>query len=122
MKVYENDNIFIEIEKSEIPWLKIFTCKKYKELSECDMDTKVDVFRAMNIVEKAMIKFYKPTKINIAMFGNYLPHLHVHVMARFKNDSYFPEPMWGKKQRDGELNLPPMEDFLQKLLLELNQI
>ncbi len=122
MRVYENENIFIEIEKSEIPWLKIFTCKKYKELSECDVDTKVDVFRAMDIVEKAMIKFYKPTKINIAMFGNYLPHLHVHVMARFENDSFFPEPMWGTKQREANLNLPPFEKFLEELLEKLKYI
>ena len=45
-----------------------------------------------------MIDFYHPEKINIAMFGNYLPKLHVHVMARFKEDSHFPESMWGKNK------------------------
>ena len=110
-KIYEDSNIYIEIEKSEIPWLKIFTQKEYKELSECDDKTREALFDAMLIIEKEMIKYYKPKKINIAMFGNYLPHMHIHVMARFENDSYFPEPMWGKRQREGNLELPPFDRF-----------
>ncbi len=114
--IYENELIYIEVEKSEIPWLKIFTQKSYKELSECDKQTKDEIFRCMDIIEKQMISYYKPAKINIAMFGNYLPKLHVHLMARFENDSFFPEPMWGKKQRDAKLELPEFDIFLKGLL------
>ncbi len=119
MKIYENELLYVEIEKSEIPWLKIFPLKKYKELSECDTETKVALLDAMLLIETQMIKYYHPKKVNIAMFGNYLPHLHIHVMARFEEDSYFPEPMWGKKQRDANLNLPSFKTFvytIKKLL------
>lgn len=112
MKIYENDNIFVEVEKSEIPWLKIFPLKKYKELSECDTQTREMLLETMLLIETSMIEYYNPKKVNIAMFGNYLPHLHIHVMARFEEDSYFPEPMWGKKQRDGKLDLPSFEEFI----------
>ncbi len=73
------------------------------------------------LIEKEMLSYYQPTKINIASFGNYLPLVHFHVMARFCEDSYFPEPMWGVKQREGELVLKPFEPFLEKLLLELHR-
>ena len=112
---FETDFLSLSVETSEIPWIKIFTKKPYKELSDCDKETKQAIYQTMEIVEVALREFYKPTKINIAMFGNYVPHLHVHVMARFENDSFFPEPMWGKKQRDGSLILPPIEDFLDFL-------
>ena len=56
-----------------------------------------------------------PDKINIASFGNYVPHVHFHIMARFKEDSFFPEPMWGKKQREANLDLPSFEIFIDKL-------
>ena len=62
-----------------------------------------------------MRKFYNPAKINIASFANYVPRVHFHVMARFESDSFFPEPVWGKKQRDGELNLPGFDKFAQIL-------
>ncbi len=112
MKIFENDILFVEVEKSEIPWLKIFPLKKYRELSDCDTKTRVALLDAMLLIETEMIKYYNPKKVNIAMFGNYLPHLHIHVMARFEDDSYFPEPMWGKKQRDANLNLSPFENFI----------
>lgn len=122
MKIYKSKSIYIEIEPSEIPWLKIFTCKPYKELSDCDTKTRTAVLDAMLLIEKEMIKYYNPTKINIAMFGNYLPHLHCHVMARFEEDSYFPEPMWGKKQREAKLDLPSFEEFIYIIKKELKQI
>jgi len=120
MKLYENETLYIEIEKSEIPWLKIFPQKKYKELSDCDKETREKLLQTMLLIEKEMIKYYNPTKVNIAMFGNYLPILHIHVMSRFKEDSFFPEPMWGKKQRDSKLNLPEFTEFKKILLKQLS--
>jgi hypothetical protein len=37
-------------------------------------------------------------------------------MARFKNDSFFPEPMWGIKQRESNLDLPNFDNFYQKVI------
>jgi len=122
MKIYEDNNLYIEVEKSEIPWLKIFPIKKFKELSDCDELTREKLLKVMLLIETQMIKYYKPKKVNIAMFGNYQPHIHIHVMARFEKDSYFPEPMWGKKQRDAKLNLPDFDEFKQGLLKELSQL
>ncbi|MFK5882656.1 MAG: HIT family protein [Sulfurospirillum sp.] len=117
--IYEDKILYIQKEDSEIPWLKIFPIKKCKELSDCDEPTREKLFQTMLLIETEMIKFYKPKKINIAMFGNYLPELHIHVMARFKEDSFYPEPMWGKKQRDAKLHLPDFEKFKQILLKRL---
>lgn len=113
--IYKNDLIKIEIENTEIPWLKIFTIKDIKEFSQCDNNTKQEIFKYLDIIEKEMIEYFKPKKINIASFGNYVPHVHFHIMARFEEDSYFPEPMWGKKQRESNLNLPSFEVFYEIL-------
>ena len=120
MKIYENRHIYIEIENSEITWLKIFTKKNYKEFSDCPLNVKSNIWFVLDTVEKLMIDYYKPKKINIASFGNYLPHVHFHIMARFENDSFFPEPMWGKKQRTSNLNLPSFEKFIELLSKNLN--
>lgn len=119
--IFTNELVNVQIEESEIPWLKIFTNKNIKEFSECDNQTKLEIFRILDIIEKEMINYYDVDKINIASFGNYVPHVHFHIMARFKNDSYFPEPMWGKKQREANLELPSFDTFchnVKKLLEE----
>ena len=113
--IFKNDLIKIEIEASEIPWLKIFTIENIKEFSQCNNQTKQEIFEYLDIIEKEMIDYFNPKKINIASFGNYVPHVHFHIMARFEEDSFFPEPMWGKKQREGNLNLPSFEGFYENL-------
>ena len=113
--IYENPQLRIETEESEIPWLKLFTQYPYKEMSEVPAEVRFEIYDLLDTIEKAMIAYYTPDKINIASFGNYVPHVHWHIMARFKEDSYFPEPMWGKKQRDSKLLLPSFETFCQQL-------
>ena len=111
--IYENSLLFIEQEKSEIPWLKVVLKREATEFSQCTLAEKTEIFRLLDVIEKAMISYYNPKKINIASFGNYMPQVHWHVMARFENDSYFPEPMWGLKQREGDLNLKSFETFIE---------
>ena len=114
--IYQNSNIKIEVEESEIPWLKIFTQESYSEMSEVPSEIKLEIYELLDVIEKEMLTYYKPKKINIASFGNYMPHVHWHIMARFKEDSYFPEPMWGIKQREGNLDLPKFEIFCDKVV------
>lgn len=114
--IYENEDIRIEIETSEIPWLKIFTQHPYKEMSEVPGLVKFEIYELLDIIEREMLSYYNPKKINIASFGNYMPHVHWHIMARFEEDSFFPEPMWGTKQRESNLNLPEFEVFCEKVI------
>ena len=120
--LFENKTIKIEIEESEIPWLKIFTQTAYKEMSEVPMPIKFQIFDLLHIIEVEMLAYYKPKKINIASFGNYMPHVHWHIMARFEEDSYFPEPMWGTKQREARLSLPSFEVFCENLLEKIKHV
>jgi len=120
--IYEDMNIKIEIEESEIPWLKIFTQLPFKEMSELPKEFRYQIYDVLNAIEEEMIAYFNPKKINIAEFGNYLPHLHWHIMARFTEDSYFPEPMWGEKQREGNLDLPSLDVFYEQLRKKLKSL
>ena len=52
------------------------------------------------IVEDIVRKVMQPDKINLAALGNFVPHLHWHIIPRWQNDPYFPHPIWGVKQRE----------------------
>ncbi len=120
--IFENNLIKIEIEPFEIPWLKIFTQKNIKEFSQCSQETKLAILKALDIIEKEMLSYFNPTKINIASFGNHVPHVHFHIQARFDNDSFFPEPTWGTKQRESKLTLPNFNIFHKNIKLKLSLI
>ena len=120
--IYEDMNIKIEIEESEIPWLKIFTQLPFKEMSELPKEFRYEIYDLINIIEEEMITYFNPKKINIAEFGNYLPHLHWHIMARFEEDSSYPEPIWGEKQREANLDLPSLDIFYENLHKKLKSL
>jgi diadenosine tetraphosphate (Ap4A) HIT family hydrolase len=120
--IFQNDLIKVEVEPSQIPWLKIFTQKKIKEFSQCDTNTKQIIWKAIDIIEKEMLSYFQCEKINIASFGNYVPHVHFHIMARFKEDNFFPEPMWGTQQRESKLDLPSFETFFNNISTKLSNL
>jgi diadenosine tetraphosphate (Ap4A) HIT family hydrolase len=122
MIIYEDKDIYIEKESSEIPWVKIFTKVEYKELGDVPKKLRQKLWEVYDIVEDEMKKYYSPTKINMASFANMLPRVHIHVMARFENDSYFPNPMWGERLRDAKLKFPDENIFFKKLKKALENI
>ena len=113
--IYEDNEIYVEKEESEIPWLKIFTKEPFKELGDVPKPLRLKLFEVYDIIEYEMKKYYSPQKINLASFANMLPRVHLHVMARFEHDSYFPNPMWGEKMRDSNLALPDDAEFHKRV-------
>ena len=122
MIIYEDSELYIEKEPSEIPWLKIFTKEPYKELGDVPKILRARLWEVYDIIEYEMKNYYNPTKINMASFANMLPRVHIHVMARFKDDSYFPNPMWGEKLRESKLNLPNEEEFYRRVVKALENV
>lgn len=117
--IFENEIFYAEFESSEVPWIKLFAKRKCREISDLDESEREQIFKAGLLCERALREFYKPEKINWASFANYVPQVHIHVQARFSDDSYYPESMWGKKQRDGakrDLRLGEFEMFLKERL------
>lgn len=51
------------------------------------------------VVESVLRTVFRPDKINLASFGNVVPHLHWHVIPRWCDDRHFPQPVWGTPQR-----------------------
>lgn len=49
--------------------------------------------------ESVVRELYRPDKINLASLGNMTPHLHWHVIPRWREDSTFPSPIWAASRR-----------------------
>ena len=51
-------------------------------------------------VEGALRDLMSPDKVNLAALGNMVPHIHWHVVPRFRDDPTFPGSPWSPVQRD----------------------
>jgi diadenosine tetraphosphate (Ap4A) HIT family hydrolase len=50
-----------------------------------------EVAQASSVVEA----LFRPDKLNVAAIGNVVPQLHVHIVARRRDDPAWPNPVWG---------------------------
>ncbi len=57
----------------------------------------------VSVVEEVLRTLLVPDKINLAALGNQVPHLHWHVIARFRDDAHWPDPIWAPRRREGLL-------------------
>ena len=71
--------------------------KEMTDLPELDRMLLMDVLWQ---VEQVVREVMQPEKINLASFGNMVPHLHWHVIPRYRDDRHFPAPVWGQPQRE----------------------
>jgi diadenosine tetraphosphate (Ap4A) HIT family hydrolase len=78
------------------PWL-ILVPRKADITEVIDLD-EVEQTRLMSEVARTARALREVTachKLNIAALGNAVPQLHVHVIARFRDDAAWPKPVWG---------------------------
>lgn len=68
-------------------------------------------------VEAMIRELFAPDKINLASFGNMTPHLHWHVIPRWRDDRHFPEPVWGSVQREPVAARPGIDDARLQIAL-----
>ncbi len=95
-----------------------------KEMTDLAEVERARLMKTVFVVERVLRDLLAPEKINLASFGNMVPHLHWHVIPRFADDPHFPNPVFGSRQRDGARPLPAafVRSMQEKLsgLLEKN--
>ena len=64
------------------------------EMTDLSEQEQTALMRAVFLVEAVQRKILQPHKINLAAFGNVVPHLHWHIIPRWEDDLHFPAPVW----------------------------
>jgi diadenosine tetraphosphate (Ap4A) HIT family hydrolase len=80
-----------------VPWLIVVPRRaNIREVYELNAADRATLIEEIAQASRALAELYAPDKINVAALGNIVPQLHVHVIARFKGDAAWPQPVWGK--------------------------
>ncbi len=70
------------------------------EQTDLSGDDQAWLMRLVARVERAVRETMMPDKVNLAAFGNMVPHLHWHIIPRYRWDTHFPEAVWAPPQRE----------------------
>lgn len=100
--VWKNKELrVIQVDDPLFPgYFRVIWNKHIAEMSDLTDDERQLLEKVLLTVEKVVREQMQPDKINWAQFGNMVPHLHWHIIARYRDDSHFPESIWGLKQRE----------------------
>ncbi len=78
------------------PWLILVPRRAgVSELIDLEENEQVQLLGEIAACAEALRKIVPCDKLNIAALGNVVAQLHVHVIARTKNDAAWPKPVWG---------------------------
>ena len=75
--------------------------------------------RAVYAVEQAQQEILHSDKINLASLGNIVPHLHWHVIPRWRDDRHLPDHIWALPRRPPDSKTPEGKARHEHLLLLL---
>jgi diadenosine tetraphosphate (Ap4A) HIT family hydrolase len=70
-----------------------------KEMTDLAPAERARLMNAVFATEAALRDLIHPQKVNLASFGNAVPHLHWHVVPRHADDRHFPKPIWAEPAR-----------------------
>lgn len=86
----------IRVQDNDYPvYFQLIINQHVKELSDLSYLDSLKIFDTIYLLDKLIRDLYNVDKINIASLGNMVPHLHWHIIGRYKNDKHFPNPIWG---------------------------
>lgn len=82
---------------SQYPWFILVPRQNnLKEIIDLSEQDQIVFIKESAILSKLIQEVFNPDKLNVAAIGNMVPQLHIHHIARFKNDVAWPAPVWGK--------------------------
>lgn len=106
----ESDTLFIKdfpisrvllMNDSRVPWFILVPRRmNMTEIYQLNFEEQLQLLKEINIIAKWAHHFFAADKMNIAALGNSVAQLHIHVIARHKQDFAWPKPVWGLGERE----------------------
>jgi len=90
----------VEVAEPDYPgFCRVILERHVKEMSDLAPGERARLLDVVNETEAALRSTMRPDKINLASLGNATPHLHWHVIPRFRDDRHYPKPVWAAAER-----------------------
>lgn len=90
----------IDASDDDLPgFVRVIVKRHAAEMVDLTAEESAMVRKAVRLCELCMLETMHPDKINLASLGNMVPHVHWHVIARYKDDAFFPDSIWSPRRR-----------------------
>lgn len=101
----------VRVQGGDYPGLcRVVLNRHVKEMTDLPEDERARLMKVVLTAESVLRGLFQPDKMNLASFGNQVPHLHWHVMPRTVDDPHYPDPAWGPARRPVPAARPEVSD------------
>ena len=91
------------------------------EMTDLSEEQRQHIMAAVYVVEQTQREQLGVAKINLAQFGNQVPHLHWHIIPRWKDDPFFPDSAWSPAPTRTEEQKQSWASHEQRLLEQVSE-
>ena len=89
------------IDNAKFPWIILIPKRKnITDISELNSKDQMLLMKEIVHCSKLMKRIFKTKKLNVEKIGNVVPQLHIHIIARSKNDSSWPLSVWDVEKKN----------------------
>ena len=89
------------IDNAKFPWIILIPKRKgVTDITNLNTKDQLNLMKEIVYCSKLMKKIFKTSRLNIEKIGNVVPQLHIHIIARYKNDSSWPLSVWVVKGKN----------------------
>ena len=90
----------VRVDEPDYPgFCRVILERHATELTQLSGEERIGLMQVVFAVEEAVRETMQPDKVNVASLGNMTPHVHWHVIPRYRDDRHFPSPIWAAPQR-----------------------
>jgi diadenosine tetraphosphate (Ap4A) HIT family hydrolase len=83
------------MDNKKFPWIILVPrVADAREWIDLPRDAQYQLSDEIAVVSHILNALVTPDKLNIAALGNQVSQLHIHVIARYKTDAAWPNPVW----------------------------
>ncbi len=115
--VWRNDELRVVcVEEPDLPgYTRIVWHAHVPEMTDLGTRERDELMQAVFLVESVQRQILQADKVNLAALGNMTPHLHWHIMPRWRDDPWFPDSIWAPRRQATGTSTPGWSAHRQAL-------
>jgi diadenosine tetraphosphate (Ap4A) HIT family hydrolase len=91
----------VRVDEPDYPgFVRVILQRHAREMTDLTLAERDGIMAVVFAVEAAVRETMRPDKVNLASLGNMVPHVHWHVVPRYRDDRHFPAPIWAAPARE----------------------
>jgi diadenosine tetraphosphate (Ap4A) HIT family hydrolase len=87
------------LDNALVPWFILVPETDAVEFHNLDSDIQLRVLQEINQLSAWVEQGFTVDKLNVAMIGNKVPQMHIHVIGRNRNDYCWPGVVWAATEK-----------------------